>query len=83
MRVMNIAIPFFPSQAERGEPSPQILDLPDIKLAYAVASCCSLLAALEAGRLRVTDSQSKCRKSNRRAKSEDPFPAEKPEFPLT
>jgi hypothetical protein len=80
---MNIAIPFSPSQAERGEPSPQILELPEIKLAYAVASCCSLLAALEAERLQIADGQSKCRKSNRRAKSEDPFPAEKPEFPLT
>jgi hypothetical protein len=83
MRGMNIAIPFFPSQAERGEPSPQILDLTEVKLAYAVATCCSLLAALEASRLRVKARQSKCRKSNPRAKCEIPFPAEKPEIPLT
>jgi hypothetical protein len=83
MRGMNIAIPFSPSQAERGEPSPQILDLTEVKLAYAVASCCSLLAALEARRLEITDSQSKCRKSNPGAKCEIPFPAEKPEILLT
>jgi hypothetical protein len=80
---MNIAIPFFPSQAERGEPSPQILELPEVKLAYAVATCCSLLAALEAERLQVADGQSKRRKSNPRAKSAELFPAEKPDFPLT